>query len=68
MNRDVPIFNRAFRFAPGIRHVTRSFAEFDNWLLNLPRMHGAGLQVVGKAEKPKRPTMKTAPTFTMIIG
>lgn len=52
MNSDVLIFNRSFRFVPGIRRITRFFAKLDNWALGLPGMHNAGLQVIGKAEKP----------------
>jgi ubiquinone/menaquinone biosynthesis C-methylase UbiE len=52
MNSDVLIFNRSFRLVPGIRQITRFFAKLDNWALSLPGMHNAGLQVIGKAEKP----------------
>jgi len=51
MNSDVLFFNRLFRFVPGIRHVTRLFARFDDWCTRLPGMRRAGLQVVGKAHK-----------------
>jgi SAM-dependent methyltransferase len=51
MNSDVLVFNRAFRFVPGIRGLTRSCVKLDDWFLNLPGLHQAGLQVVGKAEK-----------------
>ena len=52
MNSDVLVFNRSFRWVPGIRPITRFFAKLDDWILSLPRMRRAGLQVVGKAEKP----------------
>jgi ubiquinone/menaquinone biosynthesis C-methylase UbiE len=52
MNSDVLIFNRAFRLVPGIRPLTRLFARLDEWTLSLPRMRDAGLQVIGKAQKP----------------
>jgi ubiquinone/menaquinone biosynthesis C-methylase UbiE len=52
MNSDVLIFNRSFRFIPGIRRITRSCAKFDEWVLNRPGLRHAGLQVVGKAVRP----------------
>ena len=52
MNSDVLIFNRAFRFLPGIRRLTRLAAAFDEWVLHWPLMQRAGLQVVGCAVKP----------------
>jgi ubiquinone/menaquinone biosynthesis C-methylase UbiE len=51
MNSDVLVFNRAFRFIPRIRSITRYFADFDDWVLSLPGLSHAGLQVVGKAQK-----------------
>jgi SAM-dependent methyltransferase len=54
MNSDVLVFNRLFRFIPGIRGVTRCFARLDGWILGLPWMSRAGLQVVGVAVKPPR--------------
>jgi SAM-dependent methyltransferase len=51
MNSDVLVFNRLFRFIPGIRGVTRFFAWLDGWTLRLPFMGRAGLQVVGVAVK-----------------
>jgi SAM-dependent methyltransferase len=50
MNSDVLIFNRLFRFIPGIRGITRAFARFDDWITS--RWTRRGLQVVGVAEKP----------------
>lgn len=51
MNSDVLVFNRLFRFLPGIRGLTRGFAALDEAMLALPGMGRAGLQVVGVAEK-----------------
>jgi hypothetical protein len=56
MNSDVLVFNRAFRFVPGVRWVTRMATLFDEWALQLPGLQSAGLQVVGVAEKPVRST------------
>jgi ubiquinone/menaquinone biosynthesis C-methylase UbiE len=50
MNSDVLIFNRLFRFIPGIRAITRASAAFDDWITS--RWTQRGLQVVGVAEKP----------------
>jgi ubiquinone/menaquinone biosynthesis C-methylase UbiE len=52
LNSDVLIFNRAFRFLPGIRALTRIMARFDDWTVSLPPLRHAGLQVIGSAEKP----------------
>ncbi len=52
MNSDVLVFNRLFRFIPGIRGITRASARFDDWCTSLPGMRRAGLQVVGRAIKP----------------
>jgi SAM-dependent methyltransferase len=51
MNSDVLVFNRAFRYVPGIRQITRLAARIDEKILNLPGLSSAGLQVVGVAEK-----------------
>jgi SAM-dependent methyltransferase len=51
MNSDVLVFNRLFRFLPGIRLLTRAAAWLDHTLLKLPGMERAGLQVVGVAHK-----------------
>lgn len=56
MNSDVLIFNRLFRFLPGIRALARAAARIDSWSLRIPGLGGAGLQVVGCAEKPKTRT------------
>jgi ubiquinone/menaquinone biosynthesis C-methylase UbiE len=53
MNSDVLVFNRLFRFIPGIRAITRLFARLDDWFLHLPGMKNRGLQVIGGAEKPE---------------
>jgi len=52
MNSDILVFNRAFRFIPGIRPLARWAARFDEWLLRCPGLRSAGLQVVGVAVKP----------------
>jgi SAM-dependent methyltransferase len=52
MNSDVLFFNRAFRFVPGIRAITRASARIDDALLALPGLRRAGLQVIGVAQKP----------------
>ncbi|MGI0134147.1 MAG: class I SAM-dependent methyltransferase, partial [Candidatus Micrarchaeaceae archaeon] len=51
MNSDVLIFNRAFRFIPGIRTITRAATRVDDLMLKLPGLGRAGLQVVGMAKK-----------------
>jgi ubiquinone/menaquinone biosynthesis C-methylase UbiE len=53
MNSDVLIFNRLFRFIPGIRGITRAFARLDDWITSRRNWTRRGLQVVGVAEKPK---------------
>jgi SAM-dependent methyltransferase len=52
MNSDVLFFNRAFRFVPGIRAITRASARIDEAVLALPGLQRAGLQVIGVAQKP----------------
>jgi SAM-dependent methyltransferase len=52
MNSDVLVFNRLFRFIPGIRSFTRFMARLDDLTLALPGLKRAGLLVVGVAEKP----------------
>jgi ubiquinone/menaquinone biosynthesis C-methylase UbiE len=49
MNSDVLIFNRLFRFIPGIRGLTRGATCFDDWTTSLPGFRRAGLQVIGAA-------------------
>jgi ubiquinone/menaquinone biosynthesis C-methylase UbiE len=53
MNSDVLVFNRLFRFIPGIRAITRAFAQFDDWITSRRGWTRRGLQVVGVAEKPQ---------------
>ena len=52
MNSDVLIVNRLFRFVPGIAGIARAAAKFDDWMLRQPGLAGAGLQVIGIAERP----------------
>jgi ubiquinone/menaquinone biosynthesis C-methylase UbiE len=52
MNSDVLVFNRVLRFVPGIRPLARWAARVDAWTIKLPGLAGAGLQVVGVAQKP----------------
>jgi SAM-dependent methyltransferase len=52
MNSDVLVFNRAFKYVPGIRGITRAAARFDDLVGRMPGMSRAGLQVVGVARKP----------------
>lgn len=53
MNSDVLIFNRLFRFIPGIRAIARAAARADDWVTSRPGWVRRGLQVIGVAEKPK---------------
>lgn len=53
MNSDVLVFNRLFRFIPGIRAITRMAIRIDDLMVKLPGLRHAGLQVVGVAEKPR---------------
>jgi SAM-dependent methyltransferase len=52
MNSDVLVFNRLFRFIPGIRALTRLAAAVDDLTTRLPGLRRSGLQVVGVARKP----------------
>jgi ubiquinone/menaquinone biosynthesis C-methylase UbiE len=52
MNSDVLVFNRLFRFVPGIRSITRAMCRFDDIVTRLRPFSRAGLQVVGLARKP----------------
>lgn len=49
MNGDVLVANRVFAFVPGIAALVRASARLDEWLLRLPGVRRAGLQVVGRA-------------------
>lgn len=53
MNSDVLVFNRLFRFLPGIRRLTRLFIALDEFTRKVPGLQRAGLQVVGIARKPE---------------
>lgn len=52
MNSDVLVFNRLFRFIPGIRQITRLAVLFDDLIVRFPGLSRAGLQVIGVVEKP----------------
>jgi len=52
MNSDILIFNRLFRFIPGIRSITRFFTRLDDWTGRIPGLSKMGLQVIGVAVKP----------------
>ncbi len=52
MNSDVLIFNRFFRFIPGIKKITNAMAYFDDKIIKLPGLSSLGLQVIGIAKKP----------------
>ena len=52
MNSDVLVFNRLFRFVPGIRALVRASTRFDDLCLKIPGLKNAGLQVIGVARKP----------------
>jgi SAM-dependent methyltransferase len=54
MNSDVLVFNRLFRFIPGIRAIARAAPRIDAACLSLPSLRRAGLQVVGAARKEPR--------------
>ena len=51
MNSDVLIFNRLFRYVPGIRAITSVAVRVDDLVARVPGMRMRGLQVVGAAEK-----------------
>jgi len=53
MNSDVLVFNRLFRYLPGIRAVTRLSAKIDDLITGAPGMKESGLIVVGSARKPE---------------
>jgi ubiquinone/menaquinone biosynthesis C-methylase UbiE len=52
MNSDVLVFNRLFRFMPGIRSFTRFMTAVDDATLRLPGLRDAGVAVIGVAVKP----------------
>ena len=51
MNSDVLVFNRLFRFMPGIRSFTRFMTSVDDATLRVPGLGHAGVAVVGVAVK-----------------
>lgn len=51
MNSDVLVFNKSFRFVPGIRAITRAACRVDHWTTSLPGLRHAGLQVIGVARR-----------------
>ena len=54
MNSDVLVFNRLFRYLPGIRPLTRAACRIDHWTTSLPGLRHAGLQVIGVARHADR--------------
>ncbi len=55
MNSDILVFNRLFRFLPGIRALTRLATRLDALMLKLPGMGRKGLQVIGVAKAKTSP-------------
>jgi ubiquinone/menaquinone biosynthesis C-methylase UbiE len=53
MNSDVLVFNRLFRFLPGIRLLTRMMTKVDDMTVRIPGLTGSGLIVIGMAAKPR---------------
>lgn len=51
MNSDVLVFNRLFKYIPGIRALTQLATVIDDWTTKLPGLQKAGLQVIGVASK-----------------
>lgn len=51
MNSDILVFNRFFRYIPGIRKITRAFILMDKAVLKLPFLNKMGLQVISYAVK-----------------
>jgi len=51
MNSDVLVFNRLFRYLPGVRGLTRFAARADHWITTRRPLARSGLIVVGVAEK-----------------
>jgi len=52
MNSDVLVFNRLFRFIPGIRLITQLAVAVDDITAHIPGLSRFGLQVVAVAQKP----------------
>ncbi len=51
MNSDILVINRAFRFIPGIRAITRAACRMDDWLIRGRLLRNCGLIVLGRAER-----------------
>jgi len=51
MNSDVLIFNKLFRFIPGIRQITRWMTKLDHLTVSIPGLKYSGLIVIGSAKK-----------------
>lgn len=51
MNSDILIFNRLFRFIPGISRLVRAVARLDEWVVRSLGPRTLGLQVIGIAVK-----------------
>ena len=51
MNSDVLVFNRCFRYIPGIRALTRLAARLDERMIALPGLGRRGLMVICSAQK-----------------
>lgn len=51
MNSHILVFNRLFRFFPGIIRITRMATALDRWALSFSMTSRAGLIAVGVAEK-----------------
>jgi ubiquinone/menaquinone biosynthesis C-methylase UbiE len=57
MNSDVLYFNRAFRWIPGIRIITRLFIALDDWVTSTKAFQKWGLQVIAEAIKSKEKSL-----------
>jgi ubiquinone/menaquinone biosynthesis C-methylase UbiE len=51
MNSDILLLNSAFRFMPRVRVIVRAFSRLDDWIVRLPGLRWAGLQIIGVAVK-----------------
>lgn len=51
MNSDVLVFNRFFKYIPGIRYITKLFIFLDELCAKMPLLQRKGLQVIGSAIK-----------------
>ncbi len=61
MNSDVLVFNRLFRYLPGIRPLTRAACRLDHLTTSLPGLRHAGLQVIGVARHARQAAQATGP-------